>query len=90
MAQVYVDPEKLRSFAKQLKSFVSFIESTSVMINSQLYLLKETWRDKQYEKFKEQFDKTMKAVPKFLDVASKEVVFLERSAKDTEEYLKQK
>jgi len=90
MPQIYVNPEKLKAFSQELKNFTSFIESIGVMTNSQLYLLRESWRDEQYDRFKEQFDKTMKLLQSFSETALKESLFLEKKAKDLEDYMKHK
>jgi hypothetical protein len=86
MPQIYNDPEKLRNFARELKDFLSFVESVEVMINGQLLSLKESWKDSQYDKFKEQFDKTMRLMLEFTETANKECKFLETKADELEEY----
>jgi len=83
-----VEPEKLREFARELKSFLSFVESIGVTVNGQLFLLRESWQDEQYDRFKEQFDKTFKLLQNFSVIADKEWRFLERKADELENYKK--
>jgi len=46
-----VDPEELRRFAHNLKSFTNDLHSSLSVLHGQLVALGNTWRDKEHEKF---------------------------------------
>jgi hypothetical protein len=52
--------------------------------------LGQTWRDKENEKFVEQFEQTLTAISRFVDATNQHVPFLLRKADRVEEYLQQR
>ena len=58
MAQVFVDPEKLEEFAIRLVVFNVEVAGSLRALQGALQALGETWRDQEYEKFREAFIRT--------------------------------
>ena len=58
--------------------------------NSQLQGLSQSWRDREHEKFSEEFQQTMQVLSRFIEVADEHVPFLIRKADRAEEYLRQR
>ena len=59
MSQAIVDPEQLRRFAQNLKRFNSELQSQVMTLHGQMKNLSQTWRDKEQQKFNEEFEQTM-------------------------------
>jgi len=90
MSQAIVDPEQLRRFAHNLKRFNSELQSQMQTLHGQLKHLAETWRDKEQQKFNDEFEQTMQSIAKFVEAAEEHVPFLLRKADRVEEYLRQR
>jgi WXG100 family type VII secretion target len=90
MPQAIVDPSELRRFANHLKQFNQDLQSRMGALHAQLNGLNQTWRDKEHDKFYEEFEQTMKAVTKFIEIANQHIPFLLRKAERVEEYLQQR
>jgi WXG100 family type VII secretion target len=90
MSQAIVDPEQLRRFAHNLKRFNSDLQNQLMTLHGQLKNLSQTWRDKEQQKFNEEFEQTMLALSKFIETADAHVPFLLRKADRAEEYLRQR
>lgn len=90
MSQAIVDPEQLRRFAHNLKRFNAELQSQLQTISGQLKNLGQSWRDKENQKFVEQFEQTMLSLAKFVEATDEHVPFLLRKADRVEEYLRQR
>jgi WXG100 family type VII secretion target len=90
MSQAIVDPEQLRRFAHNLKRFNSELQSQMQTLHGQLKQLGETWRDKEQQKFNDEFEQTVQSIAKFVEAAEEHVPFLLRKADRVEEYLRQR
>ena len=90
MPQAIVDPQELRRFAASLKHFNSELESQMGVLHGQLVGLAQTWRDREQEKFTEEFEQTMQAIARFLTISNQHIPFLMRKAERVEEYLQQR
>ncbi|HEY1602801.1 MAG TPA: WXG100 family type VII secretion target [Pirellulales bacterium] len=90
MSQAIVDPEQLRRFATNLKRFNGELQGQLQSLHGQLKNLGQSWRDKEHQKFAEEFDQTMVAVAKFVEAVDEHVPFLLRKADRVEEYLRQR
>lgn len=90
MSQAIVNPAELRRFAAGLKRFNEDLANQSAVISGQLNALGQTWRDREHDKFVEEFEQTMLAVRRFLEVSNQHVPFLMRKAERIEEYLQQR
>ena len=76
----YVDPEKLRSFAGSLKGYAGFIEESLSKLKAELSRLGDTWRDQEYEAFRDNFVKTQRLLHKFIEEAKRTQALLQRDA----------
>ncbi len=90
MPQAIVDPGELRRFAQNLKRFNDELQNQMTMLSSQLQGLSSTWRDKEHDKFVEEFQQTMAVVGRFIDAANVHIPFLLRKAERVEDYLQQR
>jgi uncharacterized protein YukE len=90
MPQAIVDPSELRRFAQHLKQFNNELQNQMAALHGQLVGLNQTWRDKEHEKFAEEFEQTMVAISRFIEASNQHIPFLMRKAERVEEYLQQR
>ena len=90
MAQAVVDPSELRRFAVNLKQFNGDLLNSMTVLHGQLGGLSQTWRDKEQEKFTEEFEQTLVVIKRFIEATNQHVPFLLRKAERIEEYLSQR
>ncbi len=88
MAEIYVDPEKLREFARVLKDFSRHAETSLVNLNGQLGRLQSSWRDQEFEKFAAHLRRTQGRLQAFATETAKTVPALERDAEVMTAYQK--
>ena len=90
MAQAVVNPEELRRFAAQLKRFNNEMITQLTTLHGQLAGLGQTWRDREHDKFCEEFEQTLQVVKRFVDSTNQHIPFLLRKAERIEDYLQQR
>ncbi len=90
MPQAIVDPGELRRFAAQLRRFNDEMMKQMGALHGQLVGLGQTWRDKEHEKFVEEFEQTLQVVGRFVEATNQHIPFLLRKADRVEEYLQQR
>jgi uncharacterized protein YukE len=90
MAQAIVNPEELRRFAVNLRRFNNDLLNQMTAVHGQLVGLGQTWRDKEHEKFVEEFEQTLQVMRRFVEATNQHVPFLLRKAERVEEYLQQR
>ncbi len=90
MPQANVDPQELRRFAHSLKAFNAQTQTSMQAIHSQLTGLAQSWRDREHDKFVEEFEQTLTVVARFLEASEQHVPFLLRKAERADEYLRQR
>lgn len=90
MPQANVDPAELRRFAFSLKAFNTQLQTSMQALHGQLSGLSQSWRDREHDKFAEEFEQTMQVVSRFLEASEQHVPFLLRKADRAEEYLRQR
>ena len=90
MPQAIIDPAELRRFAVNLKQFNNELLNQMTVLHGQLMGLGQSWRDREHDKFVEEFEATMQAIARFLDVSNQHIPFLIRKADRVEEYLQQR
>jgi uncharacterized protein YukE len=90
MPHAIVDPEELRRFAQNLKQFNNELQNRMLVLHGQLVGLGNTWRDKEHEKFAQEFEQTMIVIKRFIEAANQHIPFLVRKAERVEEYLQQR
>ncbi len=90
MSQAIVNPEELRRFAARLKQFNNEMIAQLTMLHGQLAGLGQSWRDREHDKFVEEFEATLQVVKRFTDSTNQHIPFLMRKAERIEEYLQQR
>ena len=90
MPQAIVDPGELRRFAAQLRRFNDEMMKQMGALHGQLVGLGQTWRDKEHEKFVEEFEQTLQVVGRFVEATNQHIPFLLRKADRVEDYLQQR
>ena len=90
MPQANVDPDELRRFANNLRQFNTELSESLTSLHGQLLGLGQSWRDREHDKFAEEFETTMQVLTRFVEVADEHVPFLVRKADRAEEYLRQR
>jgi uncharacterized protein YukE len=90
MAQAHVDPAELRRFALSLKNFNAQLHAQMQALQGQLSGLATSWRDREHDKFVDEFQQTAQVVAKFLEASEQHVPFLLRKADRAEDYLRQR
>ena len=90
MAQAIVNPEELRRFAVNLRRFNNDMLNQMTAVHGQLVGLGQSWRDKEHEKFVEEFEQTLLVMRRFVEATNQHVPFLLRKAERVEDYLQQR
>ena len=90
MPQAIVDPGELRRFAVNLKQFNSELLNQMTVLHGQMMGLGQSWRDREHDKFAEEFEQTLQVVKRFVEATNQHVPFLMRKAERVEEYLQQR
>ena len=90
MSQAIVDPAELRRFVGNLKRFNADLQGNLAGLHGQLVALGDTWRDQEHDRFRQEFEQTMQALDRFLEIAGDHIPFLLKKAERIEEYLSQR
>lgn len=90
MPQAIVDPAELRRFAQNLKRFNEDLQTNMKALHGQLVGLGSSWRDREHDKFVEEFEQTLQVISRFVDASNQHVPFLLRKAERIDEYLQQR
>jgi hypothetical protein len=90
MPQAIVDPGELRRFALQLKKVNDDMIGQMTMIHGQLLGLGSSWRDREHDKFVEEFEQTLSVIKHFVQSTNDHIPFLLRKAERIEDYLQQR
>jgi uncharacterized protein YukE len=90
MTRAIVDPEEVRRFAHNLKQFNNDLHARMLVLHGQLVNLGSTWRDKEHDKFAEEFEQTLQVVKRFIETSNQHIPFLLRKAERVDDYLKQR
>jgi uncharacterized protein YukE len=85
-SQIHVEPERLRAFADELTSFVDVVEEQLNTLKRNVGHLGETWRDHEFEKFKDEFEAAQHVLSQFAAEARQTVPSLRRDAERIEGY----
>ena len=88
MAQINVDPQKLREFAGRLNRFAAQVDEHTAAIKSNITRLGDTWRDQEFERFVNEFALAQHYLTQFSEEARRNVPLLERDAEKIEEFLR--
>ena len=90
MSQAIIDPIELRRFAEELKRFNQDTQDRLMSLQARFKALGDTWQDEEHLRFSEEFQRTLRALGKFVEVSHQHVPFLLRKARRIEEYLAQR
>jgi hypothetical protein len=81
----YSDPERLREFALQLKSYNDFVETMMASVRQGTKRLGQSWRDPQFEEFETILERTRNLLVNFTMETKKTVELLKRDAEKLED-----
>ncbi len=90
MPKAFVNPEELRRFAADLRTFNASLKGELSGIHQRFTKLGESWQDQEHAKFAEIFEQMVRTLAKFADATDKHVPFLLRKAERIQEYLDQR
>jgi len=90
MSQAIVDPNELRRFARNLKTFNTELQDRISLLGNQLTSLGATWRDQEQQKFVEEFEHHLRAIARFVEAGNQHIPYLLRKAERIDEYLQQR
>ncbi|MFO0956547.1 MAG: WXG100 family type VII secretion target [Isosphaeraceae bacterium] len=90
MPQAVADPGEIRRFAQTLKGFNNELEGRMGALHGQLLSLGQSWRDREHQKFAEEFTETLKAIHRFVEASNQHIPFLMKKAEHLEQYLNQR
>lgn len=79
------DPERLREFALQLKSYNDFIETMMASVRQGAKRLGQSWRDAQFEEFETVLERTRNLLVNFTMETRQTVEILKRDAEKLED-----
>ena len=85
-----MDPAEVRRFAEELKRFNQDTQDRMAMLQARFAALGDTWQDQEHARFAHEFQRTLRALAKFVDTSNQHVPFLMRKARRIEDYLSQK
>lgn len=86
MSRVDADPAELRKTAQQLRRFKTEVESQLSRVNGQVAAMRGG--DAQQRKFADEWDRTARSMRGFLASIDSHAPYLERKAKQLEDYLR--
>jgi uncharacterized protein YukE len=87
MAQAHADPERIRSFANKLWVFAQSTDTRADELMQQLGRLHESWKDAEYEKFHNHFQRTRRVLETFTEEVKKVVPSLKSDADKLQKHL---
>lgn len=90
MPNAIMDPENVRRFAEELNRFNTDTLARLGSLQARFASLGDTWKDKEHEKFAEEFQQVIKTFRRFIDISQQQAPFLMRKAQHIEDYLKQR
>jgi uncharacterized protein YukE len=90
MSQAIMDPAEVRRFAEELKRFNQDMQDRMMLLQARFTALGDSWQDQEHARFHEEFQRTFRALLKFVEVSNQHVPFLLRKARRIEDYLSQR
>jgi uncharacterized protein YukE len=85
MQPAHSDPERLREFAMQLKSYNEFIETMMAAVRQGTKRLGQSWRDAQFEEFETVLERTRNLLVNFTMETKQAVELLKVDAERLED-----
>lgn len=83
--KVFVEPRRLREFAADLKAFRSNVTELTGNLEGNLRQLSDSWRDEQFEHFRDSFRNAQQRLRQFADEIEQTTPQLEKDAQAAEE-----
>jgi uncharacterized protein YukE len=90
MSQAIADPDELRRLATNLKRSLADVQASVAAMHGHVLGVGDSWRDQEYDRFKQDFEQLAHMVERFLDTGGEYIPFLLRKAERIEEYLSQR
>lgn len=90
MARAIIDPDEVRAFASELRNFNDELQNRMMSLYMRFKALNETWQDQEQARFAEEFEKSIKNLKKFVELANVQAPILLRKADKIDEYLNQR
>lgn len=90
MSQAIIDPVEVRRFAEELKRFNQDTQDRLLLLQARFNAVGDTWQDQEHVRFSEEFQRTLRALAKFIEISHQHVPFLLRKARRIEDYLAQR
>ena len=87
--QAIVSADELERFARHIKEFNDQLRDSTSRLRGQFANLSDTWRDQEHQKFSQEFERTVVAIQRFVQVSDEYVPFLLRKAQRVRDYLDQ-
>ena len=87
MQGAHVDPNELRRFASSLRLFDTQLRESMQTLQGRFNQLGETWKDRKYVAYAQEFQQTMRALERFIESSEKQIAPLLEDADDIDEYL---
>lgn len=81
----YADPEKLRQFASQLKSYNEFIETLMSSLRDDTKRLGQSWKDDQFDEFEAILERTRNLLVTFTMETRQAIELINRDAQALDE-----
>jgi uncharacterized protein YukE len=85
VSEAFVHPETLRAFANQLRGYAELTGNCMGTLNTQIQRLGSTWRDQEYDRFVQEFQKTKSQLGALQAEIQKLVPELESDAQKADE-----
>lgn len=64
-AQVFVNPDDIRDFARALRDFNRELADATASLHARFIKLGDTWRDQEHDKFAQEFDALVRTLRHF-------------------------
>lgn len=87
MAQVIVNPEEMRRFARALDKLVEEMRGKKYSTGLTFKNLRDSWKDQKYNEFEKTFNEASKNIDQFLKSADAYAKFLDKKAALADRYL---
>lgn len=86
--RIVIDTKEVLKFVSQLKVFNDLLEQQTKILDAQFKRLGESWKDAEYKNFSVEFEKSMKANKKILEMSNGYGTYLLKKIKPLEQYRK--
>jgi uncharacterized protein YukE len=84
MSEAFVNPERLRTFANLLRGYSDVTANGMSSLQTQLQRLSSTWRDQEYQRFQQEFQKASTQLANLRSEIDKLIPALEADAQKAE------